>query len=94
MIDGRLFLFIGGLSDINFSSVDFNSFRHDVSDMTADMVSVLSVMVTVNLYLRTEKICKDLNYRVISFCFTEMMLTYMLAFRSICVRCSTTFHLL
>ena len=44
-------MFGSGLSDINFSSDGFNSFRHVVSDTTAGMVSVVSVMVIVNLYL-------------------------------------------
>ena len=51
MIEGRLFLFVSGLSDMNFSSDDFNSFRHDVSEAIVGMVSVVSIMVTVSLYL-------------------------------------------
>lgn len=51
MIAGSLFLFVWGLSDMYLSSDDFNNFRHDVSDTTGGMVSVVSVMVTVSLYL-------------------------------------------
>lgn len=51
MIEGKVFLFVTGLSDMNFSSDDFNSLRHDVLDTIAGMVSVVSTMVTVSLYL-------------------------------------------
>lgn len=46
-----MFPFVIGLSDINLSRVDLRSFRHDVSDMVAEMVSVASIMITENLYL-------------------------------------------
>lgn len=51
VIGGRVFLFMCGLLDIKFSSDDFNSFRHDVSDISDDIAYVALVMVTVNLYL-------------------------------------------
>lgn len=81
MIEGRIFLFMSGLSDINFSSVEFSSLRHEVSDMIADIESVGSLMVIVNLYIWSKKIVsitlsEELCFVYLGICLRESWVFY------------------
>lgn len=52
MIEGRIFLSMSGLSDINFSSVEFSSLRHDrgyrvrwITDGDGEFVSMAKIFL-------------------------------------------------